>query len=145
MTRYAICNTYWKGEEAEKQYYLNANGGLFIRSRNDALKVCNDLEAAENFLDLIKSDPNYESEIAEGQEYSIVPFECSVQEFIDEVMPTVGMMVKRLREKTGLNITKFSEKYGIPYRTLQNWERGINECPFYVYSLLEFRVNADLN
>lgn len=145
MTRYAIRNTYWKGTEYEKTYFININGGPTSRTTPDRLKVYDDLEAAENFMDLIQSDPNYESEIADGQEYAIVPFDCEVQEFIDEVMPTVGMMVKRLREKTGLNLTKFSEKYKIPYRTLQNWERGTNECPYYVYSLLEFRVNADLN
>lgn len=44
--------------------------------------------------------------------------------------------VKEIREATGLNMTKFAEKYGIPYRTLQNWEADVTAAPEYVLDLL---------
>lgn len=42
-----------------------------------------------------------------------------------------------IRSKSGLSRKEFSEKYDIPYRTLQNWELGLRECPGYVIRLLE--------
>ncbi len=33
-----------------------------------------------------------------------------------------GKEVKELREKMGMNRREFSDYYGIPYRTVQDWE-----------------------
>ena len=33
-----------------------------------------------------------------------------------------GKEVKKLREKMGMNRREFSDYYGIPYRTVQDWE-----------------------
>ena len=46
------------------------------------------------------------------------------------------MNIKEIREKTGLNKKEFSEKYCIPYRTIQNWEDGQRNPPEYVVTLL---------
>ena len=35
-----------------------------------------------------------------------------------------GKEVKELREKMGMNRREFSDYYGIPYRTIQDWEAG---------------------
>lgn len=43
---------------------------------------------------------------------------------------------KELRNALNMNLTRFSEFTGIPYRTLQNWEAGTNACPEYVLSML---------
>lgn len=51
--------------------------------------------------------------------------------------------IRSLRKLTGLSQTKFGEKYGIPMRTIQNWEAGANEAPGYVISLLERVVRED--
>ena len=37
--------------------------------------------------------------------------------------------IKELRKKTGLSQSKFSAKFGIPVRTLQQWEQGISAPP----------------
>jgi DNA-binding transcriptional regulator YiaG len=42
-----------------------------------------------------------------------------------------------IRKITGLNRSKFAEHYGIPYRTLQDWELGKNKVPEYIKNLLE--------
>ena len=45
--------------------------------------------------------------------------------------------IKALRTMTGLSQTAFGKKYGIPMRTVQNWENGTNEAPEYVVGMLE--------
>ena len=53
------------------------------------------------------------------------------------------MTITEIRAISGLNKTKFTEKYNIPYRTLQDWEAGIRNPPSYVLDLLERVVRAD--
>ena len=48
-----------------------------------------------------------------------------------------------LRESTGMNRKDFAEYLGIPYRTMQDWERGVSQMPNYVFALIEFKVKAD--
>lgn len=44
--------------------------------------------------------------------------------------------ITKIREAAGLNKRKFSDKYSIPYRTLQNWELGVTDPPAYLIPLL---------
>lgn len=53
--------------------------------------------------------------------------------------------IKEIREYSGLSQAKFSEKYGIPKRSLENWESGSRKCPDYVVSLLERAVKSDMS
>lgn len=52
--------------------------------------------------------------------------------------------IKNIRAKTGLSQAKFAKKYGIPRRSIENWEMGVNEPPEYLQKLLNFRVETDL-
>ena len=54
------------------------------------------------------------------------------------------MNIKKLRAKTGLSQTKFSEKYGIPERTIQDWEAEKRTPPDYVLEMLSYII-ADEN
>ena len=51
--------------------------------------------------------------------------------------------VKEIRKSTGMSQLKFCEALHIPRRTLEDWERGINNCPMYVVELIEYRVQHD--
>lgn len=51
--------------------------------------------------------------------------------------------IKNIRTKTGLNLTEFSRRLNIPYRTLQDWEAGRRTCPDYVVELIAYRVGHD--
>ena len=42
------------------------------------------------------------------------------------------MTIQKLREKTGMSRPEFVEYFGIPYRSVQNWELGVRECPEYL-------------
>lgn len=48
--------------------------------------------------------------------------------------------VIHLRESTGLNRKQFCDKYGIPYRTMTEWELGHRHAPDYVIRLLDYYV-----
>lgn len=53
------------------------------------------------------------------------------------------MTVREIRSLIGLTQKEFGERYGIPMRTIQNWEGGQRECPAYVLALLERVVWED--
>ncbi|MBO6162790.1 MAG: helix-turn-helix domain-containing protein, partial [Eubacterium sp.] len=46
--------------------------------------------------------------------------------------------IKKLRKKTGLSQSKFSAKFGIPVRTLQQWEQGISAPPEYLVRMMAY-------
>lgn len=37
-------------------------------------------------------------------------------------------------------LQNFSKYFGIPYRTVQNWQNRINKCPKYLYDLIEYKL-----
>ena len=46
--------------------------------------------------------------------------------------------IKELRKKTGLSQSKFSAKFGIPVRTLQQWEQGISAPLEYLIRMMAY-------
>ena len=67
-----------------------------------------------------------------------------------EVEENDRISIAALRKETGLSQEKFSRKYGIPKRTLQNWElyerdpehKEARQAPPYVYSMLRTIVRG---
>lgn len=53
------------------------------------------------------------------------------------------MTFKELRQASGMNLTQFSEYFGIPYRTIQNWERGERQCPSYLIELMAYKLKNE--
>ena len=47
------------------------------------------------------------------------------------------MDVKLLRKSTGLSQSKFAAYFGIPVRTLQDWEQQKRTPPEYIISMME--------
>lgn len=47
------------------------------------------------------------------------------------------MTIQELRAKTGLSQLKFAEYFGLPIRTVQEWEQGRRKPPDYIPKLLE--------
>ena len=54
-----------------------------------------------------------------------------------------GKEVKDLREQMGMNRREFCDYFGIPYRTVQDWESEKRELPEYVLRLMKYRVKAE--
>lgn len=48
-----------------------------------------------------------------------------------------------LREKIGMNRKEFAEYLEVPYRTMEDWEKGKRQMPDYVLRLIEYRVMLD--
>ena len=44
--------------------------------------------------------------------------------------------LKELRKELGLSQAKFAERFGIPLRTLQDWEYGRREVRSYIVNML---------
>jgi transcriptional regulator with XRE-family HTH domain len=53
------------------------------------------------------------------------------------------MTIKELRNSTGLSQDRFSERYGIPRRTVEDWETGKRTPPEYVLDMLTFVVESE--
>lgn len=43
----------------------------------------------------------------------------------------------------GMNRREFSDYYGIPYRTVQDWEAEKRELPDYLLRLLQYRAEVE--
>ena len=48
-----------------------------------------------------------------------------------------------LRESTGLTRREFCDYFGIPYRTLQDWELGNRKMPDYLLRLMIYKINVE--
>ena len=50
------------------------------------------------------------------------------------------MIIKELRQSTGMTQTEFGDYLNIPMRTIQNWEGGQRSAPEYVVKLIEYKL-----
>lgn len=53
------------------------------------------------------------------------------------------MTFKELREQSGMNMSEFSRYFGITYRTIQRWEYGERNCPDYLLSLMQYKLEKE--
>ena len=53
------------------------------------------------------------------------------------------MTFKELREESGMTRSQFAEYFGIPYRTIQDWELGNRKCNDYILNLMEYKLNHE--
>ena len=51
--------------------------------------------------------------------------------------------VRKLRESTGMNRKEFCEYFGIPYRTMSDWELGNRKLPEYVLRMMAYQVTME--
>lgn len=50
------------------------------------------------------------------------------------------MTFKELRAASGMRQKVFSEYFGIPRRTVENWEAEVNPCPTYLFDLMLYKL-----
>lgn len=48
-----------------------------------------------------------------------------------------------IRKNTGMNRREFAEYFGIPYRTMQDWELGNRQMPEYLFRLMEYKIRME--
>ena len=49
----------------------------------------------------------------------------------------------QIKERSGMNWKEFSAYFQIPYRTVQDWERGNQKMPEYVLRLMEYKLRME--
>ncbi len=49
----------------------------------------------------------------------------------------------KLREDSGMNRRQFAEYFGIPYRTIQDWELGNRKMADYLLRLMVYKANME--
>lgn len=54
------------------------------------------------------------------------------------------MELRDMRMRLGDTQSEFAARYGIPFRTVQNWETGLRTPPQYIIDLLKNRILTDL-
>ena len=60
------------------------------------------------------------------------------------IMATVTQKTsKKLRNDMGMNRTEFCNYFGIPYRTVQDWEAGKRELPEYLLRLMWYKAQIE--
>ena len=52
-------------------------------------------------------------------------------------------ILKDARKKAGMTQREFSAYFGIPYRTLQQWEQGKRQIPSYLLRLMLYKLGMD--
>lgn len=52
------------------------------------------------------------------------------------------MNIKELRTAAGMTQKAFSEYFGIPKRTVEDWEGERRKCPDYLLDLMEFKLRT---
>ncbi len=50
------------------------------------------------------------------------------------------MTFKELRALSGMSQRKYAEYFGIPRRTVEDWERGIGHCSTYLLDLMKYKL-----
>ena len=50
------------------------------------------------------------------------------------------MTFKELRQQSGMTQQQFAAYFGIPKRTIENWEAGVNKCPEYLLDLMKYKL-----
>lgn len=53
------------------------------------------------------------------------------------------MTFKELRRLSGMTQKQFCEYFGIPKRTVEDWERGASKCPVYLMALMEYKLRKE--
>lgn len=53
------------------------------------------------------------------------------------------MSIKDIRLSTGMNRKQFAGYFGIPYRTLEDWEAGRAKCAPYLLALIVYKLEKE--
>lgn len=60
-----------------------------------------------------------------------------------EDRPDLSKQLIELRETTGMSRMRFAKYFGIPYRTMCDWESGARNITDYVLDLMEYKVKGE--
>ena len=53
------------------------------------------------------------------------------------------MTFRELRETSGMTQRAFADYFGIPKRTVENWDEGARKCPDYLLDLMRYKLENE--
>lgn len=53
------------------------------------------------------------------------------------------MTFKELKQKSGMTQKQFADYFGIPKRTIEDWDRGTSKCAEYLLKLMEYKLQKE--
>lgn len=53
------------------------------------------------------------------------------------------MTIKELRTLSKITQQEFADYFGIPKRSIENWEGGQRQCPQYLLDLIEYKLRNE--
>lgn len=53
------------------------------------------------------------------------------------------MDFKELRRASGMTQQQFADYFGIPKRTIEDWERGARKCNDYLIDLMKYKLEKE--
>ena len=53
------------------------------------------------------------------------------------------MSIKEIRLSVGMNRKQFADYFGIPYRTVEDWEAGKSKCSGYLLELILYKLKRE--
>jgi DNA-binding transcriptional regulator YiaG len=118
-----------------------------IAETGDQLEECDSLAEAEKRIREMEDDDRLEGNYTpdyyavtdeDGQSYR-----ADLDDMTEEQAAADANCIRRMREQTGLNRKQFCDKYGIPYRTMQDWEDGKSKPVEWAERLLRRAVRDD--
>lgn len=119
-----------------KYYVADRETGNFmeeVKNINEGIEIIKQFEEEDKANDCYEE--NY-YEVVDEEHHTVYSDYYGIDE-------RVKITIKALRESLGLSAQKFGDKYGIPMRTIQNWENGTSKCPEYVINLLQRVIEAE--
>jgi DNA-binding transcriptional regulator YiaG len=55
----------------------------------------------------------------------------------------IMMTFKELRQASGMTQQAFADYFGIPKRTIENWDSERRKCPEYLLKLMEYKLKKE--
>lgn len=120
----------------------NASYKFNIYDRNTNEVLLSGLASGGNKSDAEKSMKN-QAMLAGLDPYLNVNIKFQMIRLSDEEKKANKRNIKMVMAQYGYNQKRLSERFSIPYRTIQNWVGGQRECPDYIIRMMDEILSKD--
>lgn len=96
----------------------------------------------KNKLTKFLDENSYSYNTWENDDETIITVKVSKND-TDKKVGTVYTNIKDLRAATKMTQQAFGDYFGIPFRTIQDWEYNIRNCKSYIINLLDYKLRSN--
>lgn len=129
------------------EVYVNDRGCIRMMLNRETEEVWNDFFVDSN---------NYK--VYEDESIVVIPVSSIIDDASDHILTHAEIAeeiikwieneletwkFKSLLSRSSMNMKQFSEYFGIPYRTVQDWKRGVSKCPEYLLNLIQYKLEKE--